>query len=177
MSEFWITLVAYEGVWVAAVVGAGHRLAWPGVVAAALFAALRLARSPRRAIELKLAAVTVLLALALEGLWVTAGFIVYSAPWPLPNAPAWLIALWAAFSLTLVPLFGPLHGRPALAALLAAVGGPLAYLGAARLNALQLVAPAWHGLLALALGWGIAVPSLTNLAGRWLRVNTLGVVR
>lgn len=177
MSEFWTTLLAYDGVWLTAVSGAGHGLAWPGVVAMAVFAAWRLWVSSNRAIELKLAAVTVVLALALESLWVTAGLIVYSAPWPLPNAPAWLIALWVAFSLTVVPLFGPLQRRPALAALLGAVGGPLAYLGAARANALQWVAPAWHGLLALSVGWAIAMPSLTSLAGRWLRASAQEAVR
>lgn len=174
---FWTTLAAYELVWLAAVIGAGHGLAWPGMAAAGVFAAWRLAVSRCRRIELKLAAVTVLLALALEGTWVTAGLIVYAAPWPLPSAPAWLIALWVAFALTVVPLFGQLHGRPALAAILGAVGGPLAYLGAARAHALRLPGPAWRGLLALALGWAIAMPTLTSLAGRWQRAGAAGGLR
>jgi Protein of unknown function (DUF2878) len=174
---FWTTLLAYELVWLAAVIGAGHGLGWPGVAAVGVFGGWRLAVSRCRGIELRLIAVTVLLALALEGLWVTGGLIVYSAPWPLPNAPAWLIALWVAFALTLVPLFGYLHERPALAVLLGAVGGPLAYLGGARAHALQLVTPAWRGLLALSLGWAIVMPSLTNLAGRWLRGSALGELR
>lgn len=177
MLMFWSTLVAYELVWLAAVLGAGHGLEWPGVVAAGVFAGWRLSASPGPRVELKLIAVTVLLALALEGLWVTAGFIVYSAPWPLANAPAWLLGLWVAFALTLVPLFGYLHGRPALAALIGAAGGPLAYLGGARAHALQLAAPAWRGVLALSLGWAIAMPSLTSLAGRWSRVSAVGDAR
>lgn len=174
---FWVTLLAYELVWFAAVLGAGHGLASPGVIAGGLFAAWRLTASPCRRAELGLVAATVLLALALEGTWVAGGLIVYSAPWPLPNAPAWLMALWVAFALTLIPLFGYLHGRPALAALLGAVGGPLAYLGAARAHALQLTPPAWRGVLALSAGWAIAVPALTSLAGRWQRVRVVGEVR
>ena len=171
---FWTTLVAYEIVWFTAVFGAGHGLAWPGMAAVALFACWRLAASPCRAIELRLIAVTVLLAIVLEGFWVTTGVILYAAPWPLPNAPAWLIALWLAFALTVVPLFGYLHARPVLAALIGGVGGPLAYLGGAKAHALQLSAPAWRGLLALSLGWAIAMPILTSLAGRWLRVSAVG---
>jgi hypothetical protein len=170
--SFWITLAAYELVWLAAVLGAGRGLAWPGVAAVGLFAAWRLSVSRCRQVELRLVAVTVLLALALEGLWVTAGFIVYSAPWPLATAPAWLIGLWVAFALTLVPLFRHLHSRPLLAGVLGAVGGPLAYLGGARAHALQFPAPPWRGLLALALGWAIVVPSLTSLAGRWSRTGS-----
>lgn len=174
---FWVTLLAYELVWFAAVIGAGHGLAWPGVTAAALFAAWRLTASSHRQVELGLVGATVLLALALEGAWVAGGLIVYSAPWPLPNAPAWLLAIWAAFALTLVPLFGYLHGRPALATLLGAVGGPLAYLGAARAHALQLTTPAWRGVLALSAGWALAMPALTSLAGRWLRARVAGEFR
>ncbi len=177
MMRFWSTLIAYELVWVAAVLGAGHGLAWPGLAAAALFAAWRLSTSPQPRAELKLVGVTLLLALALEGLWVVGGLIVYAAPWPLANAPAWLMAIWVSFALTLVPLFGYLHRRPALAALIGAVGGPLAYLGAGRAHALQLNAPAWRGLLALSLGWAIALPSLTSLAGRWSRAGALGDAR
>lgn len=170
--SFWITLAAYELVWFAAVLGAGRGLAWPGVAAVGLFAAWRLSVSRCPQVELRLLAVTVLLALALEGVWVRAGLIVYSAPWPLATAPAWLIGLWVAFALTLVPLFRHLHSRPLLAGVLGAVGGPLAYLGGARAHALQFPAPLWRGLLALALGWAIVVPSLTSLASRWLRASS-----
>ena len=174
---FWMTLAAYELLWFAAVIGAGHGLAWPGVAAVGVFAAWRLTVSPCRPIEVRLAGVTVLLALALEGAWVASGVIVYAAPWPLANAPVWLIALWVAFALTVIPLFGYLHERPALAALLGAVGGPLAYLGAARAHALRLPAPIWRGLLALSLGWAIAMPALTSLAGRWLRPGAAADLR
>ncbi len=138
--KFWITLVAYELVWFAAVIGAGHGLVWPGVVATMVFALWRLAGSTHRRVELKLIAVALLLGVILEGIWGHFGLIRYAAPWPLPSHPAWLMALWAAFALTVVPLFGYLHARPWLAAAFGAVGGPLAYLGAAR---------GWHAVLLL----------------------------
>lgn len=174
---FWITLAAYEVVWLVAVLGAGRGLAWPGVAAVTLFAGWRLTVSRCPRIELQLIGVTLLLALALEGFWVTAGLIVYCAPWPVRHAPAWLMAIWVAFALTLVPLFGYLHRRPWLAALLGAVGGPLAYLGAQKGHALQLAPPAWRGLLALSLGWAVALPTLAGLAGRWLRAQAAAEAR
>lgn len=177
MSAFWATLIAYELVWFAAVIGAGHGLAWPGAAAAGLFALWRLAASRCRWIELKLIAVTVALALVLEGLWVTSGLIAYSAPWPVPNAPAWLMGVWVAFALTIVPLFGYLRGRPKLAVLIGAVGGPLAYAGAARGHALQFSPPAWRGLAALSFGWAIVLPSLTGLAALWLRRSAPQIAR
>lgn len=166
---FWITLVAYQLVWFVAVIGAGHGSGWPGVLAAALFAGWRLAVSHRRAVELRLALIALVLGLVLEAAWTGSGLVRYAAPWPLPAAPAWLIALWVVFALTIVPLFGYLHARPGLAALFGAVGGPLAYLGAARgWHAVVMNPPIWQALLALAAGWAIAMPLLTSLARRWL---------
>ncbi|MGB6489528.1 MAG: DUF2878 family protein [Steroidobacteraceae bacterium] len=123
---FWVTLAAYELVWFAAVIGAGHGLAWPGVAGTLSFAAWRLAASQHRGTELKLIAVALLLGFLLETLWVRLGLIRYAAPWPMQTHAAWLMALWAAFALTVVPLFSYLHERPWLAAALGAVGGPLA---------------------------------------------------
>ncbi len=164
-----LTFIAYELVWGAAVIGASHAHAWPGVSAAALFIGWRLTVSPRRRVEASLLAVSLAMGAALEACWVRTGLIHYAAAWPLAFAPAWLLALWAAFGLTIVPLFGYLHTRPALAALLGAIGGPLSYSAAAR---------GWHAvsfpphpaasLLALALGWAVALPVLVTLARRWL---------
>jgi hypothetical protein len=174
---FWATFAAYELVWFTAVIGAGHALAWPGVVATLLFAAWRLAVSRHRATELKLIGVALLLGFLLETLWVRLGLIHYAAPWPRQTHPAWLIALWAAFALTVVPLLGYLRQRPWLAAAFGAVGGPLAYLGAARgWHAVLLPAPVWPSLLALAVGWGFALPCLTGLARYWLAPAAPGVV-
>lgn len=170
--RFWITLVAYELVWFAAVIGAGHGLVWPGVAGTMLFVAWRVAESPHRRVELQLIAVGLLLGLVLEEIWVRLGLIRYSAPWPAPTHPAWLLALWAAFALTVVPLFGYLHARPWLAALFGAIGGPLAYLGAARgWHAVLLPSREWPSLVALAVGWGIAFPCLTLLARHWLTAS------
>lgn len=166
--KFWTALVAYQAVWFFSVIGAGLDLAWPGVIAAATFAAWRLVVTPHRIVELKLMVTSFLLGLVLQIAWVEGGWIRYAAPWPSPLIPAWLMALWLAFGLTIVPLFGFLHARPLLAALLGAVGGPLAFLGAARgWQAATLAQPTWESVLALAAGWAIALPLLTSLAHHW----------
>lgn len=170
--NFWLILSGYEAVWFAAVIGAGQGRWWPGVLATAVFVAWRLAASPQRAIEARLVVVALALGLAFDAALVWMNFASYAAAWPWPEAPAWLTALWIAFALTIVPLFGYLHARPLLAALFGAIGGPLAYLGAARgWHAVSLAAPAWHAIVALAIGWGMAMPLLCSLARRWLRTE------
>ena len=168
-----LTFIAYELVWFAAVIGAGRGLTWPGVGAAAVFIAWRLAVSRCRAVELRLFALALLIGAALETCWVRTGLIRYAAAWPLGSSPAWLLALWASFGLTIVPLFAYLHARPWLAAALGALGGPASYWAAAR---------GWHAvifpvrplptLLALSLGWAAALPLLTALARRGLPAAT-----
>lgn len=168
--NFWITLAAYELAWLVAVDGAGRGYSWPGVLAVAAFAAWRLSVSRSRGVDARLAMVALALGLLLETAWTGTGLLRYAAPWPQPAAPAWLLALWVAFALTIVPLFGYLHARPWLAAALGAVGGPLAYAGAARgWHALTMATPTWRPLLALAAGWAVATPLLASLARRWLR--------
>lgn len=168
--SFWLTFVGYEAVWFAAVVGAGRGLAWPGVLATLLFVAGRFSVSKQRGVEAALVAVALVIGLLLDAALVWTGVAHYAAPWPSPLAPAWLTALWVAFALTIVPLFGYLHGRLALAAVFGAIGGPLAYLGAAHgWHAVALPAPSWRGLVTLAVGWGAAMPLLCWLARQGLR--------
>ena len=37
--KFWVSLIGYQLVWFAAVIGAGHGLAWPGIAGMLLYAA------------------------------------------------------------------------------------------------------------------------------------------
>jgi len=61
-----------------------------------------------------------------------------------------------------------LLGRPLVGLLLGAIGGPLAYLGAARgWGAIAFAEPRWMAIVALVAGWAIAIPLLTMLASRW----------
>jgi hypothetical protein len=113
----------------------------------------------------------------LENLWVRSGLLDYAAAWPWAGSPAWILALWWAFALAIVPLLAYLHRRLLLAAVLGAIGGPLAYLGAARgWDVVQFASPQWHSLLALAAGWALAMPLLAWLARRGLQSESHGGV-
>lgn len=167
--NFWLIFAAYEGVWLATVMGAGRDLIWPGAVATFLFAAWRFGVSKTRAVEARLVIVALALGLFFDAALVWTSVATYTAGWPSPQAPLWLTLLWLAFALTIVPLFGHLHQRPWLAALLGAIGGPVAYLGAARgWHVVAFQPPAWHALGLLTIEWAIALPLLCMLARHWL---------
>lgn len=170
--NFWLAFAGYEAVWFAAVIGAGRGLAWPGVAATLSFAAWRLGVSSHRIVELRLIGVALAIGIVIDGLGVGLGLLGYASPWPWAEAPAWLTALWVAFALTIVPLFGYLYRRLWLAALFGAIGGPLAYLSAAHgWHAVVLSPPTWRALLLLAVAWAITLPLLCALARRGLRAN------
>lgn len=167
--SFWTNLLGYQVVWFVAVINSGRGRAWPGVAAACLFAAWQLVVSRRRAGDLRLIAVALLLGSVIDGGLASAGLVQYAAASPaLPylGAPLWILALWVAFALTLTQSLSFLQTRPRLAVVLGAVGAPFAYLAAARgWNALSFADPAWRALLWLATGWGGAVVVLLRQVG------------
>jgi hypothetical protein len=160
-------LLGYQAVWFAAVIGAGNGETWPALLACALFAATQVPTSPRPAVALRLLAVAIAVGLVFDGALARSGLATYAATGPVVPAPAWILAIWAAFALTLDASLAFLQRRLLLAALLGAVGGPAAYLGAARgWGAVTFSDPA-AALLALAIGWALALPALLWLARRW----------
>ena len=101
---FWLTLLAYQATWFAAVIGAGHGLWWPGVAAAGLFALWRLSVSPHRALEARLVVVALALGLLLENLWVRTGLLDYAVAWPWAGSLRPLCAWWEPGSAPLLCL-------------------------------------------------------------------------
>lgn len=159
--------VSFQAGWFACVLGAARGYAWFGpvlvlvIVAAWLFAAAR----PR----------SLAWVLGLGGVvgwcwdsWVSImGFIGYApGPLPAPFAPLWILALWVLLGTTLDVSLRWLRGKWWLAALLGAASGPLAYLGGARLGALQLLRPT-EALCAQAIGFGLLLPALVALSRRF----------
>ena len=167
---FWANLLGYQAVWFAAVIGASRDASWIGVVAAALFVVAQLSASDERRSDLLLVPCAVLAGIVLDGTLASLGVLRYASQDALLPAPAWILAVWAAFAMTMNHSFAFLRGRADWAIVLGAIGGPLAYLGAARgFGAVVFTAPAWHAVALLALGWAIALPSLALLAQRWHR--------
>ena len=167
--KFWISLIGYQLVWFAAVIGAARGLAWPGIVGMLVYAAVQLGAARHYAADLSLMATAIVLGLLLDGGLIRTGLASYAAGWPSAAwAPAWILALWATFAMTFTQSLRWLQTRLWLAVPLGAIGGPLAYLGASRgWHVVSFADPAWRGLLWLGLGWGLATPALAWLAGRW----------
>lgn len=147
----------FQLAWLASVLGAAHGAAWIGVVACTAFVAIQWIASSQRRLDARLVAWALLLGILLDGVLGQLGWIVYRGGEGAP-VPAWIVALWSAFAMTLTHSLAWL--RPGAAILLGAVGGPVAYLGAARLGAVELIDPT-RATIALAIGWAVATRVLT----------------
>jgi hypothetical protein len=162
-----INFINFQLGWFACALGAAAGWPWAGVAVVFAIVAWHLSRviEPRRELTLILAAA------GIGALWDST---LAALDWiQYPNgilidgtAPVWMIALWMLFATTLNVSLAWLKPRLLLAVAFGAVGGPLAYLGGAKLGALVFVheTPA---LVALALGWGVLTPVLLLLARRY----------
>lgn len=168
-----LNAVGYQVVWLFAVDGAARGVAWPAWAAMAAFALLQV--KPREwRLDLSLMLVIVLLGTTMDTLWAATGLVSYATPVPLAQAaPAWIVGIWCAFSLTLRRSFRFLHGRPWLAALVGGAGAPLAYVAAAQ--GWQAVAFP-HGMTlavaVMAAGWALAFPLMFAITRRLERQRT-----
>ncbi|MBD9480959.1 DUF2878 domain-containing protein [Pseudoxanthomonas sp. PXM02] len=169
-----VNVLGNQLVWLVAVIAAGKDMAWPGVLASAVFVGLhlRVARTPL--VELKLVVAAIGCGLLVDGVAGSQGWLVYRAA-PLGSAIAapWILALWAALAVTLTVSMHGLQRRLWLAMIVGGIGGPLAYLAAARgWGSVALVNPEWVGLLWLGSAWAVALPGLL-WAARYLTATTL----
>jgi hypothetical protein len=168
MRHFWANVVGNQLVWLCAVVGAGHGLRWPAVLAAAAYVASQLWLSAQPGVELKLMVLAMACGLAVDGIAGATGAVVYAAHGATWLAPVWILALWASFAMTLTVSFAVLQRHRVAAVLVGLLLAPLAYLSAARgWGAVRFTAPAWQGVALLGIGWSLALPLLAACARRW----------
>ena len=118
----------YQIGWLFCVLGAAHDKPWWGAFAGLCTLLVHLILLPRRGDEFRLLVVAALIGGLLDSLQSCAGLLVFrSGNWIGCLAPAWVLLLWMQF----VTLFrfglSFLLGRYALGAMLAAIGGPLAF--------------------------------------------------
>lgn len=163
-----INAAGYQLAWFAAVIAAARGWPWLAMLAPLAFAAAAWWTSHRRTCDARLLACALVLGVAIDGTLVASGLLRYAAATPALLAPLWILAIWVAFAMTLNHSLAFLQSRLWLAAALGGVGGPLAYVAAARgFDAVAFAPPAWRATAFLALAWAIAMPLLAALARHW----------
>lgn len=154
--------------WFACVMGAanGHPFIGAGVGLAIVGLHLRSLPDPEP--EIRLLGLAAALGLGIESGLQAAGILSYASPWRAVPwlCPPWIAVVWIQFATTLRFGFRWLRGRPALAAVVGAVGGPLAFRAGEALGAVRFAPDRRLSYLALAVVWGVCFPVLTVAAAK-----------
>jgi hypothetical protein len=82
----------------------------------------------------------------------------------------WIVAMWGLFATTLNVSMSWMKNRVLLAVAMGAIGGPLSYLGGAKLGAMSFNEPL-AAILALGFAWALAMPVLMRIATRFNGVS------
>jgi hypothetical protein len=151
----------FQSVWFLSLFGAGTHRSWLGAIALAVFTVWHFRATPNPRAELLLVGIACVVGFVVDTTFIQADLLAYSEPLPFAAvAPYWILGMWINFALTLNGSMRWLQGRYLLAAVLGAIGGPLAYVAGIKLGAAELLASATVVYGALAVVWAIAVPLL-----------------
>ncbi len=162
-----LNFIAFQLAWFACVLGGANDLALAGTLTVIAAVALHTSIAIRPRIELKLVLLVSLVGTVWDSLIVTLGLMSYpSGMFAAGLAPHWIIAMWALFATTLNISMSWMKGRPAAAAVMGGIGGPLAYLAGQRLGGVT-IPELSLALTVQGLGWAVIMPLLTLLANRF----------
>jgi Protein of unknown function (DUF2878) len=162
-----INFVLFQIGWFACVLGASKQLPWIGVIFMCLFLAWHLSQAKQPKLEIYLIVITVLIGAVYDQIMTQNSLLTYqSHGWSTALPASWILALWAEFAMILNVSLRWIRGHTIIAILFGAIGGPLAYIGAAKLGAVTLNAlPLSH--VALSVGWAIITPILLLLSEKF----------
>jgi hypothetical protein len=161
-----INFVAFQIGWFACVLGAANALPLIGPAVVACVVMLHLFMSKQPAQEFALIAAAGTLGAIWDSVLVASGWIVYpSGTFVSGLAPYWIVAMWMLFATTLNVSLRWLRHRTLLAVIVGAVSGPMAFLAGSGLGGLTFLEPQ-AALIALALGWAVILPLLSEMSIR-----------
>ena len=167
-----LNFIAFKIGWLACVVGGAN--GWPliGTLIAATIVTLHVVTSTVPQRELNLVLLTGVIGAAWDSMLASVGLLVYTSGTLFAGtAPYWIVAMWLLFATLLNKSLRWMHGRLALAAVVGAIGGPLAFYAGHRLGAVEF-SDFGLAMFALAVGWGALMPLLVLLARRFDGVSS-----
>ena len=170
MTRPLVSFVAFYACWFACVWGAARGMPWLGPLAVAAYVAAYLGTIPSgaaRSRQASLLALAGLVGYAADSVLVLAGVLRFPAHavlgWP---STVWMVSLWVLQAAVLGGVMSWMRGRFALAAVVGAVGGPMAYAAGERMGAAMLGPSHAAALASIAALWACAMPLLVWMEAR-----------
>lgn len=162
-----INFAGFQVGWFSSVIGAAKQMPWLGPLVLLVVLAIHLRRAHTPNAELALVVACGMVGVCFDSVLVAAGWVTYpSGQFSDFLAPYWIVTMWMLFGTTLNLSMGWLKGRPLLAAFFGAVGGPTSYIAGQKLGGIVFL-DYYTALVALGIGWALAMPLLLELAARF----------
>jgi hypothetical protein len=162
-----LNFICFEVGWFACAIGAARGMPLLGPIAVAVLVVLQLPLVPAPTRQVRFVLVATLLGWSIDSALTKAGVLSFPSGaegWLL--CPLWMAALWANFAGALHLCLDWLRGHYAIASILGALGGPLAYYGGQSLGAIHLGDPVALSLVVIAVEWAVVTPGLVYLSQR-----------
>ncbi len=157
-------LIGFQLGWLACVLGGAHGQPWLGVLLSLPILAWHFRHAEFAWREARLLLLVALSGGVFDQLMLSLGLLGYpAANWPNQLLPVWMWMLWMLFASTLNVSLRWLRGHALVGAILGLAGGPLAYLGASQLGAVQLLQGPIT-LITIGLVWAVAMPAMIWLS-------------
>ena len=156
-----INFIAFQVIWLIAVIGAGNEILLPTVLVVVAFCCWQLSARRRHKNDLPLIICAILSGLLLDSIWQATGLIEFKLSLPL-IAPIWIILLWITLALSINHSLAWLKKNIWLAALFGAIGAPLSYFAGSKLGALTYPQGLLMINILLSLSWAIVMPLFTH---------------
>lgn len=171
MTPVILNLTLFKIGWLACVFSAASGKPWAGMIAIAIVTVVHIttAKKPSKAMLLLGGAAAT--GIVWESFLVIAGWLEYSANSGSSFAPYWIVGMWVLFATTLNLGFRWLKDRLWLAAVIGAVGGPMAFIAGEKAGAVTFLEPT-TAIIAICIGWAFLMPALVY-ASRFLDGHTL----
>lgn len=157
--------------WFACVIAAARGMPELGVASVAVLVAIHVALVPARRRELALIAAMAAFGYVADSIPTLLGLYAFPESAQLGGpSPLWMVALWCNFATAPSVALYWMANRPALSAVLGALGGPLAYFGGMQFGGMLAPLGTVPMLAAVAVEWAVAMPLIMWAAvrlGRW----------
>ena len=161
-----INFAAFQIGWFSSVIGAAQQMPWLGPLAFLIVLTLHLRHARRPHIEFGLIIACGVVGMFFDSLLVILGWVSYpSGQISELLAPYWIVTMWMLFGTTLNLSMRWLKGRPLIAGLFGAFGGPASYVAGQKLGGIVFL-DYYAAMVALSVGWAIFLPLLLALAER-----------
>lgn len=161
-----VNFILFQIGWFACVIGASEQMPWLGIAVVLAIVIWHLIQAKQPKLEVSLLFTVLIIGGIFDQIMLNHHFISYqSHGWSNNLVPVWILALWLEFATILNVSLRWMRDRWFIAILFGAIGGPLAYMGAAKLDAVSLNSmPASY--LALSIGWAVLTPLLLRLSAK-----------